>query len=246
MSVNKGSINYYLITNLKFSYSFFSFMIFEKEKFEFKESNTPPQILQLKITLRDSRPPIWRRLLVSNYITFGDLHEAIQDSFYWGNYHLHEFSFRPSEMPRLRVQIVADPEDDPDLEEGIEFGAFFENEIRLCDVFSPQQTRVHYLYDFGDNWDHDIILEKIFPNSQGLKSFICVGGKRAAPPEDCGGIYGYYRRLDILDNPSHREYEEMKNWIDDDFDAQNMRCPITKLSPKAIEKKYGPALFPKV
>ena len=218
----------------KFIRFLFVLMNFDRKKFEFKKSDAPLQTYQLKITLRDTRPPIWRRLLVSNYISFRELHEAIQDSFYWSNYHLHEFTFCPSELQHSRVQIVPEPEEGLNIAESIEFGAFIESEIRLCDVFSPKQTSVCYRYDFGDNWEHDIRLEKILPNKKGLKSFICVGGKQVAPPEDCGGVYGYHEMREILEDPGHPEYEETKNWLDDEFNAEKIRCPMTKMSPKTI------------
>ena len=87
-----------------------------------------------------------------------------------------------------------------------------------------------------------IKLEKVFPNTNNFRSFICVGGKRAAPPEDCGGIYGYDRLLKILKNPLHREYKELKEWVGNDFEPEKITSPMKKMTLQEISDKYGPEL----
>lgn len=201
-------------------------------------------IYQLKIHIMDSRPNIWRRLLIANHLTFKQLHDAIQDSFYWKGYHLHEFSFRNPESPLDVIQIFMNPDEDPDAEVSVQFSAFFEEEIRLSDVFSLHTRSVKYIYDLGDRWELKIRLEKIFPNDDRLNSFICVGGRRAAPPEDCGGVWRYNELMDILKDPSHPEHEDMKEWVDDDFDPEIIRAPMRKMTPKQIELEYGPSIYP--
>jgi hypothetical protein len=206
------------------------------------KKDSPKQIYQLKIALKLTKPLIWRRLLILNQCTFFDLHQAIQECFNWDNSHLHEFFFCIDRNPYTRIfirGIYPDVPYPPDFEydDGI-----LEIKIRLCDVFSPQQQFITYRYDFGDNWELSIKLEKVFSNASNFKLFICVDGKRAAPPEDCGGVYGYERLLTVLKNPKHREYKEMKEWISEDFDLEQINCPIKKMTPQEISDKYGPEL----
>ena len=203
-----------------------------------KRRDVPKQIYQLKITLKDINPPIWRRLLISNYYTFSDLHHAIQDCFYWSNYHLHEFNYRLTEEPHFRIHIQGVYPDDTYPPEETFNDEIREDEIRLCDVFSTKQKIVNYLYDFGDYWEHSIKLEKIYPNNNNFRSFLCVWGKRATPPEDCGGSHGYQDLLEILVNPNHPEYEEMKEWVGEEFNTEIIKSPMIKMTPKEIERKF--------
>lgn len=212
-------------------------MIFEGTSSTNKR-NAPKQIFQLKITIKDIKPPVWRRLLISSHCTFQTLHEAIQDCFYWVNDHLHEFIVRPKNDPYNGFHIQGKYPDGTDSQNSL-FDDIMENQIRLCDVFSEEQKSVAYIYDFGDNWEHEIRLEENFPHDDSLRSFICVGGKRATPPEDCGGAWGYYDLIDILNNPNHPEHEEMKEWAGEDFDPELIRSPMKKMTPKEIKKKYG-------
>ncbi len=210
----------------------------------YKKKDIAHQIFQLKITLRDISPPIWRRVLVSSYLTFFQLHEIIQEYFYWEDYHLHEFSFSFPGQPHWKIRLRPNiPEEDDEIFD-YEYDAR-EDEIRLCDVLSQKVKRVKYCYDFGDRWDHEIRLEKIYPNSSyQFHSFLCVGGKRAAPPEDSGGSYGYQKMLDALNDPSHHRHKEMKDWVDDNFDPEKMQCPMNKMTSKEIEQKFGPSIIP--
>ena len=208
----------------------------------FKVREVAPQIFQLKITLRDISPPVWRRLLVSSHLTFFQLHEIVQECFYWAGYHLHEFSFSFPGQPHWRIRLRPNiPEEDLEVFD-FDYDAH-EDEIRLCDVFSHKLKRVNYLYDFGDSWDHEIRLEKVFSNlGNEFRSYLCVGGKRAAPPEDSGGPYGYQKLLEILSDPRHRRHKEMKEWVEDDFDLEKVRCPMSRMQPKEIERKFGPCI----
>ncbi len=200
-----------------------------------KKNNVPKQVYQIKITLSRIRPLIWRRILISNYCSFLDFHDTIQECFYWDNDHLHEFRIHFAETPRTPIIIRGEYPDEPFSPEIEEDDGIPENEIRLCDIFSENLKSVKYIYDFGDNWEHIIKLEKIFPNNNDFKSFLCVDGKRAAPPEDSGGPYGYQELLEILKNPKHPEYEEMKEWMDEDFDPEKIQSPMTKMTQKEIE-----------
>ena len=203
-----------------------------------------PKIFQLKITIKDIKPPIWRRILISNHTNFYELHLAIQEFFNWGNYHLHEFHFPYDRNPNHKIRLLGlDPEGNiPDDVDG-DFLSYYdaqEDEVRVCNVFSKNRRTVGYLYDFGDNWEHSIKLEKVYPFKKGFKEPSCVGGKRAAPPEDCGGSWGYQDLLEILKNKRHPEHEEMKEWVGSTFNPEKMDVQIFKMTPRQIEEKYGP------
>lgn len=213
-----------------------------KVSFQSKKSSEP-KIYQLKITIKDIKPPIWRRILISDQVNFHELHLAIQDFFNWGNYHLHEFHFPREKNPRHKISLLGlDPDgnlpDDLDSDFLNHYDAR-EDEVRLYDVFSKNCLIGGYLYDFGDNWEHSIKLEKVYPFKKGFKGPLCVGGKRAAPPEDCGGSWGYQDLLEILSNKNHREYNEMKEWVGSTFNPEKMDVQMNKLTLRQIEEKYG-------
>jgi hypothetical protein len=132
------------------------------------------RIVQLKVTLQNIEPPVWRRVLVDADSTLDHVHEVIQAAFGWWNYHLHEF-----EIDGTRYG-VPDPDDDwgpPTVDE---------RRIRLDTVVTAGST-FDYLYDFGDDWGHRVTVEKILPAEAGTTVPACIGGRRACPPEDCGG-----------------------------------------------------------
>lgn len=209
--------------------------------YDLPKKNIPCQIYQLKITLKDINPPIWRRILVSNYSYFSELHDLIQICFSWEGYHLHEFSFPHPFISNLRIYIKGVIDWDIDSETA-DYYHFQADNIRLCDVFSETQRRAFYTYDFGDNWEHVITLEKIFPNNQSLNEPICVGGKRASPPEDSGGPYGYQEIIEILNNSKHPEYDSIIEWLEPEFNSETIDELDIKMSPKDIEKTFGPSL----
>ena len=173
------------------------------------------QVYQFKITLEGIRPPIWRRIQVPETYTFLDLHVAIQDAMGWSDYHLHLFE-------------VGDPSIGMKIEIGIpekEFGEYGETlqerNKKIADYFSMENRTADYVYDFGDNWEHKIQLEKILPREKGVNYPVCIKGKRACPPEDCGGIWGYAELLEIIKNPEHEEHEEMLEWLGGEFDPEH-------------------------
>lgn len=175
-----------------------------------KESN---RIYQFKITLWDIRPPIWRRIQVPETYTFWDLHVAIQDAMGWADYHLHEFEIA-SLQSRGKARIGI-PEGD------------FDREVlpgwkqKIADYFTQKNRTANYMYDFGDGWVHKVELEKILPREKNIKYPRCIKGKRACPPEDCGGIGGYYNLLEIMGNSDHEEYDEMLEWLGGEFDPKH-------------------------
>ncbi|MCK5869869.1 MAG: plasmid pRiA4b ORF-3 family protein [Methyloprofundus sp.] len=163
---------------------------------------------QLKISLEGTKPPIWRRLLVSSDIKLDIFHLALQITMGWNNSHLHHFISQEQKFYGIK---------DDDFEvEGFEMHD--ESTTRLSKLLKIEKDSLIYEYDFGDGWMHKVLLEKTLPFDPAKKLPYCVIGKRACPPEDCGGIWGYANLLAILNNPEHKEYEEMLEWLGDEFD----------------------------
>lgn len=163
-------------------------------------------IYQLKITLHASKPPIWRRVLVPSNITLGELHRVIQAVMGWYNCHLHEF-------------VIGDRYyGDPSLDLGYE--VWSENHVLVRYVVPGEKFKFSYEYDFGDSWLHDILVEKILPPDPEQTLPVCLKGRRACPPEDVGGIWGYYDFLEALQDPNHPEHTTYLEWIGGKWDAE--------------------------
>lgn len=163
-------------------------------------------VYQLKVTLRNSKPPIWRRLLVLDSSTLYDLHIIIQIVMGWTDYHLHQFIIEG------QYYGVPDPDDwEPMIDE---------RRYRLNQIVSSENYKFVYEYDFGDSWEHEIVLEKILPPDPNVKYPICIKGKRACPPEDIGGVWGYEEFLEIMKDPAHEEYDSYVEWLGDEFDPE--------------------------
>jgi hypothetical protein len=166
----------------------------------------PPKVYQLKVTLQRTRPPIWRRLLVRSDTTLARMHEIIQTSMGWYDSHLHEF--------------VAD---------GVEYGVpdqdwgdavTDERGVMLAEVAARPGDRLLYRYDFGDDWEHELVVEKVLEPQPGTTYPMCLKGRRACPPEDVGGVWGYAEFLRVLADPDDPEREERLEWVGGDFDPE--------------------------
>lgn len=171
-----------------------------------KKASPPKQVFQLKITLRESKPPIWRRVLAPDNLTLLELHHVIQVAMGWFDAHLHEFRINDVDYGQPNYDYGAHVAD--------------ENAFRLSDVITPGTKRFHYTYDFGDTWGHTIAVEKVLPYEAGGVYPICLDGKRACPPEDIGGIWGYANFLETISDPSDPEHEGMLEWIGGEFDPE--------------------------
>ncbi len=161
----------------------------------------------IKVTLAGSRPPIWRRLQVPSTTTLRALHDVIQAAFGWDDYHMWVF-----ETPFGRYGL-------PDAELEISNAA-----VKRLDQIAPREgDRLSYTYDFGDDWEHAILTEAITDAERGIAYPRCLTGRRACPPEDCGGIWGYEELVEILTDPKHEEHQERLEWLGldsaDQFDA---------------------------
>jgi hypothetical protein len=133
----------------------------------------------------------------------------------WLDYHLHQFEIiNPSTD---MIEEIGIPDEDFELDKEVLPGW----KRKIADYFSMDNTKADYTYDFGDNWEHMIKLEKILPRDKNAKYPMCIAGKRASPPEDCGGIWGYGDFLEIIMNPEHEEYEEMLEWAGGEFDPEH-------------------------
>lgn len=159
--------------------------------------------------MQDIKPPVWRRLLIPSSATFWELHIAIQDSFGWEDYHLHEFFVGPAWDRNVTHIAIPNPEDDWD--EGEE--ALDESKIRLEEFLSADQPKLTYVYDFGDNWEHKIVLEKVLPIDSNQVYPQVVTGKRACPWEDSGGVGGYEYKIEILKDKKHPEHKMIADWV---------------------------------
>ena len=182
-------------------------------------------VYQLKITLRGvSKPPVWRRVLVPGGATLRDLHDVIQLAMGWGNYHLHVFS--------TGWQDFGSPDS--------ELGFADDGKVLLSQVLAGPGERLRYTYDFGDDWEHDIVVEEVGPATPGEVYPSCVAGKGACPPEDCGGPWGYAALKEALADPEHEDHADRRDWLgleaDEDFDpkefsAADVSSRLSRLAP---------------
>jgi len=166
----------------------------------------PTSVHQLKITLTGIRPPIWRRLQVSSSMNLRRLHDVIQEAMGWTQSHLYQFEVGDMEYG------------EPDEEFGMPIRSAKATPLRKV---APEPGAVFsYEYDFGDSWQHRIEVEKVLPPEPGVRYPRCLAGKRACPPEDVGGIFGYEEFLQAIRDPKHPEHESMLEWVGGAFDPE--------------------------
>lgn len=172
-------------------------------------------VYQFKILLKGIKPAIWRQIQVPETFSFWDLHVAIQDVMGWLDYHLHQFEMiNPSTGTKVAIGIP-----DDEFETDIEILPGWKQKISA--YFSLNNTKADYIYDFGDNWEHTLKLEKILPQDRDIIYPICIGGERSCPPEDCGGKWGYKDFLEVIMDPNHEQYQEMLEWVGGEFDPEH-------------------------
>jgi hypothetical protein len=172
-------------------------------------------IYQMKIVLDGIKPPIWRRFLVASDIKLSKLHRVLQIVMGWENAHLHEF----------KVGRVSFGEPSPDY-----LGKMLDaKKVELRGVVQDEKDQFNYIYDFGDGWEHDLIVEHALTPETGKHYPICLAGERACPAEDCWGIGGYARLLAALSGPKTDDERNLVEWAGDfdpeqfDLDAVNAR-----------------------
>ena len=169
-------------------------------------------LYQLRITLKWSKPPIWRRVLVRADTTLDRLHDVIQFAMGWTNSHMHQYFAGKG----FAVTCYGKP--DPGFA-GMGSEMLNERRYTVVDLAPAPRRKFIYEYDFGDGWEHEVLVEKILSLDSTFKHPVCLAGENACPPEDCGGIGGYYNLLEILADPKHSEHETMKEWIGGEFDV---------------------------
>jgi len=167
-------------------------------------------IYQLKTSLKHSKPPIWRRIQVKGDTTLYKLHQIIQIAMGWTNTHLHQFI----------ADGVYYGEPDPEFA----FEVVNERRVRLAQVAGGVKDKFIYEYDFGDGWEHEIMVEKIMEPEPKVSYPRCIKGKRSCPPEDVGGVWGYFHFLEAIENKDHPEHGEYLEWIGGSFDPEAYEC----------------------
>lgn len=154
-------------------------------------------VFQFKVTLRDIEPPVWRRIQVWEDIKLPQLHRVLQLLFNWEDCHLHDF------VVGQRRYSVPDPDDVKVTDEKL---------VPLNRIVDHVGDRFEYAYDFGDGWQHEILLEAILLADAEAFYPCCIAGARNGPPEDAGGAGGYADYLEALADPKHEEHENMLAW----------------------------------
>lgn len=163
------------------------------------------RVYQLKVILLGIEPPVWRRIQVLSSTTLAELHEILQSVMGWENDHLHQFLKDEKHYGPVDGESESDDTDD-------------EEKTLLSDVVSRARSKFSYQYDFGDDWMHEIVVEKVVLPDGDTKYPVCLDGARACPPEDCGGAWGYENLIEIVKNPKHPDYEERREWLGPKFD----------------------------
>jgi hypothetical protein len=174
--------------------------------FKLKERIMKERQYLLKIRLMDIEPEIWRRFVVPSDITLDRLHDVIQIVMGWEDYHMHEFI-----IGKKRYTEIREPEEQ----------AFEEGLFSLGDLMKQKGRYFDYRYDFGDGWEHEITLEQSrYLNPQLQAPIECLEGERACPPEDVGGVPGYYDLCEAMKTPGHEEYESSEDWYGGEFESE--------------------------
>ncbi len=178
-------------------------------------------IYEVKVFLVGTQPCIWRRLRVPGNTNLNWLHSVIQVAMGWTNSHLHQFICGEHAYADLTMEWEQYGGDPPLRDE---------NHITLAEVAPRRSNAISYEYDFGDSWEHLVLVENVLPaGPEPFKTAHCLAGERACPPEDCGGIAGYEEFLKALKRRSHPEHKRMKEWIGGSFDAEAFDLEKTNL-----------------
>jgi hypothetical protein len=157
----------------------------------------PFEIYQIKVTLRGSQPLIWRRVLVSGDTTLARFHRILQCVMGWEDAHLHRFT-----IERKRYGVADEENVGPRKTTD-------ERKYKLRDVVPSESSAFTYLYDFGDNWEHIVVVETTLPLKEGVSYPLCLDGARACPAENVGGIDRYHDFIESIANPAHPEHDEL-------------------------------------
>jgi hypothetical protein len=180
-----------------------------------RASARPDSIHQLKITLEEIDPPVWRRVLLPSSFTLDQVHAATQAVMGWSDTHLHEFEIDDARY----ASADEDDFDDDDADD--------ERLTRLADV-APVKSSFTYTYDFGDDWRHRIDVEDVVAPEPGVTYPRCAEGGRACPPEDVGGASGYEHFLEAVGDPGHEEHRDYLDWVGGSFDPASFDLALVQ------------------
>jgi hypothetical protein len=186
----------------------------------------PLKIYQLKVTLAETEPAIWRRILIPSTVTLHRLNLILQNVMGWTNSHLYMFVIGAIEY--------GEPDTDNEFNK---LPCVDSRKAKLGQVVKTKGSTFAYEYDFGDTWIHELVVEDIMEPISGFRYPVCIEGKRACPPEDCGGPDGYSRLLGIIVNPEHKEYSELMTWLGGQFQPASF-------SVKEANRHLKPAQLP--
>ena len=184
-----------------------------------------PNAIQMRVTLAEIEPEIWRRLVVPRTFDLGQLHHVIQAAFGWWDYHLHQFMIGGLRFGDLEQIGTPEFEGEP--------RGFDETEVRLLDFGYSGRVAFVYEYDFGDGWEHSVEFEETLVIEPVPRVARCIDGARARPPEDVGGVDGYVGFLEIMADRRHPEHADTRTWAGGHFDAEWFDLAMTDRDVRA-------------
>ena len=181
-----------------------------------------PALYEFRVSLKHLHPPVWRTFVVPNDLTFDQLHSVLQIVMGWSNSHLHSFRWRDLEIG------VPDPEWNHPLLDG--------TEVRIAELGLRKRSKLVYAYDFGDDWIHDLVVERVLPYQENFLP-VCLAGARSCPPEDCGGPHAYPGFIQAATDPSHPDHEFTQDWVGtawnpESFDPKAINLGLAKLAAR--------------
>jgi len=163
---------------------------------------------QIQVSLNGLKPKIWRRIMVEPQMLLPDFHKVIQTTMGWTNSHLHQFI-----KDRTFYTLQLEEDDFWSTMDNVDY-----SKTKVSDLLKKEKDKIIYEYDFGDSWEHTVLLEKIVQTNGNEKLPLCLAGKNNCPPEDCGGVWGYANMIEILKKKKHEEYEDYLEWLGEEFE----------------------------
>jgi hypothetical protein len=176
----------------------------ERDEIQRDERILALTVHEMRVTLLDVSPPVWRQIRVPSALPLSTVHAVIQIAFGWEDRHLHEWR-----VGDITYGLSDEDSWGEDLRD--------ESTALLADV-APVDSLLRYDYDFGDGWEHLVEVTAVHPYSGQVVPVACLGGARACPPEDCGGPFGYEHLIDALRDVDDAEHEDVVEWLGDHFD----------------------------
>jgi hypothetical protein len=189
-----------------------------------KAADTFNEIATVRIELKHSEPVIWRQVEVPTSITLKTLHNIVQATMGWFDYHLWEFTIAKR---RYGLPMDEDWGTEPRLDA---------SKIRLRDVLAPRKTTIDYVYDFGDCWEHRLTVTGVRAGEPNVSYPRYIAGERNGPPEDCGGIPGFCEMLDAAADPEHPNHAVATEWLDgydpSEIDELSIKHALSRIARK--------------